>query len=68
MTTRAETPLPTVIEQTVPLEPITRDDFIDDLRGALAELDRAAGEQVHRRRATPAHDRAPARPRRALVE
>jgi hypothetical protein len=61
-------PLPTVIEQTVSLESITRDDFVDDLRGALAELDRTASEQVHRRRATRAHDRAPARPRRALVE
>jgi hypothetical protein len=67
MTTRADMPLPTVIEQIVAPEPITRDDFIDDLRGALAELDRAAGEQVRRRRAIPAHDRAPARPRRGLV-
>ena len=68
MTTRADTPLPTVIEQIVSPEPITRDDFIDDLRGALAKLDRTAGEQVHRGRATAAHDRAPVRSRRALVE
>jgi hypothetical protein len=67
MTTRADMPLQTVVEQIVSSEPITRDDFLHDLRGALAELDRTAGEQVHRRRATPAHDRAPARPR-ALVE
>ena len=68
MTARSGKHLPTVLEQTIAPEPITRDDFIDDLRGALAELNRTAGEQVHRRRTTPAHDHAPARPRRGLVE
>jgi hypothetical protein len=59
MTTRADMPLRTVIEQIVSPEPITRDDFIDDLRDARAELNRAAGEQAVR---------APTRPRRALAE
>jgi hypothetical protein len=68
MTPRSGTHLPTILEQIVTPEPITRDDFIDDLRGAAAELDRPAGEQVDRRQATPVHDRAAARPRRALAE
>jgi hypothetical protein len=60
--------LATILEQIVAPEPITRDDFIDDLRDADAELDRTAGEDGHRRRANAAHDRVQARPRRALAE
>jgi hypothetical protein len=68
MNTHADMPLPTVIEQIVSPEPNTRDDFIDDLQGPLAEPDRTAGEPVHRPRAIPAHDRAPAHLHRGLVE
>lgn len=55
-TTGAGMDLPTVLEHIVAPEAITRDDFVDDLRGAPVEPDRAAGERG---------DRAPAGLRRA---
>lgn len=51
--------LPTVLEHIVAPEAITRDDFVDDLRGAPVEPDRAAGERG---------DRAPAGLRRGPAQ
>ena len=63
MSARSNTLLLTVVEKVVAPEPITRDDFIDDLRDAPAAPDHATGKHARRRRSTPPHDRVQARSR-----